>query len=153
MTICLVDTSIFCNILEVPGRCQDKQRVVDELEQKIGEESNLLLPLAAIVETGNHIAHCTNGGARRKVAKRFVKQVRMAIEGTAPWVVTPLPGKSDWLTWLEEFPDTAMRGVGIGDLSILKAFEQQCRLHPMRRVMIWSLDVALDGYDRAPRRT
>ena len=101
MTICLVDTSIFCNILEVPGRCQDKQRVVDELEQKIGEESNLLLPLAAIVETGNHIAHCTNGGARRKVAKRFVKQVRMAIEGTAPWVVTPLPGKSDWLTWLE----------------------------------------------------
>ena len=145
MTICLVDTSIFCNILEVPGRCQDKQRVVDELEQKIGEGWSLLLPLAAIVETGNHIAHCTDGGTRRETAKRFVMQVRMAIEGKAPWVVTPLPDASDWLAWLDEFPDTAMRGVGIADLTIIKEFERQCRLHPTRRVVVWSLDGDLDG--------
>lgn len=150
MTICLVDTSIFCNLLEVPGRCQNKQRVVDELEQKIGEGWSLLLPLAAIVETGNHIAQCANGDLRRNAARRFVKQVRMAIEGEAPWVVTPLPDASDWFAWLDEFPDTAMRGVGIGDLTIIKEFERQCLLNPARRVVIWSLDSDLDGYDRSP---
>jgi len=150
MTICLVDTTIFCNILEVPGRCQDKQAVLAELEQKIRDRCSLLLPLAAIIETGNHIAHCANGANRRSAAERFVRQVRMAMEGEAPWVVTPVPDNSDWLTWLNEFPDGAMQGVSIADLTIIKEFERQCALNPARRVLIWSLDGDLTGYDRQP---
>jgi hypothetical protein len=150
MTICLVDTSIFCNLLEVPGRCQDKQAVLAALEQKIHDRWSLLLPLSAILETGNHIAHCANGAKRRSAAERFVRQVRMAMEGDAPWVVTPIPDNRDWLTWLDDFPDSAMREVSIADLTIIKEYERQCALNPARRVMVWSLDDDLNAYDRVP---
>jgi len=61
-----------------------------------------------------------------------------------------MPATDDWLAWLDEFPDSAMRGVSIGDLTIIKEYERQCELHPTRRVLIWSLDDDLQGYDRAP---
>ena len=150
MTICLVDTSIFCNVLEVPNQCQDKDAVLDGLREKIEAGWSLLLPVAAIIETGNHIAQVADGRQRRGVAGRFVEQVKMALNGEAPWVVTPLPEKEAWLAWLNEFPEHAMREVGIGDLTIIKEFERQCTLHSMRRVLIWSLDGDLDGYDRIP---
>jgi len=150
MTVCLVDTSIFCNVLEVPNRCQDKDAVLDGLREKIESGWSLLLPVAAIIETGNHIAQVADGRQRRGVAERFVEQVKMALNGEAPWVVTPLPEKEAWLAWLNEFPEHAMREVGIGDLTIIKEFERQCTLYSMRRVLIWSLDGDLDGYDRIP---
>ncbi len=150
MSICLVDTSIFCNILDVPGRCQDREDVLSGLEQKITGGWNLLLPIAAVIETGNHIAHVGNGTCRRSAAVRFVDQVQKALNGDAPWVVTPLPGSGDWLNWLDKFPENATRGVGIGDLTIIKEFARQCDLHTARRVMIWSLDSDLNSYDRQP---
>jgi len=150
MTICLVDTSIFCNVLAVPGRSQDRALILDELAEKIQQGWNLLLPIAAIIETGNHIAQVGNGHHRRTAANRFVEQVRMALNGDAPWVVTPLPDKQVWLDWLGEFPDRAGAGVGIGDLTIIKEYDNQCALFPMRRVLIWSLDGDLQGYDRNP---
>lgn len=150
MTICLVDTSIFCNIVEVPNRCQQRERVLRDLERTLNDEWNLLLPLAAIVETGNHIAQVADGRQRRSAAERFATQVRQAINGQSPWVVTPMPDTGDWLAWLDEFPDSAMRGMGIGDLTILKEYERQCRLFPARRVLIWSLDDDLSAYDRHP---
>jgi hypothetical protein len=150
MTICLVDTSIFCNIVEVPGRCQQRDDVLDGLREKIEQGWNLLLPLAAIVETGNHVAQVSDGNQRRRAAQRFVEQVRQAIRGQAPWVVTPMPDANDWLAWLDEFPDSAMRGVSIGDLTIIKEYERQCELHRARRVLIWSLDGDLQVHDRVP---
>ena len=45
-------------------------------------------------------------------------------------------------------PVFAMRGVGLSDLSIIKAWEAACARHPTRRVRIWSLDQHLQGYDR-----
>ena len=89
MTICLVDTSIFCNVLEVPGRCQDKDAALAGLKEKIEANWSLLLPVAAIIETGNHIARVADGRLRRSVAERFVAQVKMALNGEAPWVISP----------------------------------------------------------------
>ena len=34
------------------------------------------------------------------------------------------------------------------DLSIAKEFDRQCRLHPFRRVAVWSLDKHLALFDR-----
>lgn len=150
MTICIVDTSVFCNILGVPGRCQNKQQILKQLRKKVEGGWSLLLPLAAIVETGNHIAHVDDGNKRRNVAKLFVEQVKLALRGDAPWVVTPLPDVETWSAWLDGFPDQAMRGISLGDMAIIKTWEQQCDLHKQRRVMIWSLDKALQVYDRRP---
>lgn len=81
MSICIVDTSVFCNILEVPNRCQDRERVLDRLENLIDDGATLLLPLATIYETGNHIAQNGDGRQRRDAAERFAKQVNLALQG------------------------------------------------------------------------
>lgn len=116
MTICIVDTSVFCNLLDLPAFNQER-------------EDALLLPLAAVYETGNHSAYVADGRARRHAAERFLVEVGKAIEGKAPWTTTPLPEMHDLVTWLGEFPDCAMWGIGLADLSIIRLFERQCLLH------------------------
>lgn len=61
--VLILDTSILCVYLEVPGKetCGfeddrwDKKRV-DRFLQEAEENYTFVLPLTAIVETGNHIA-------------------------------------------------------------------------------------------------
>ena len=104
--------------------------------------------MAAVLETGNHIAQVSDGGMRRKVAARFRDKVIQAIDGGAPWTPTPFWETEHLRSWLTDFPDHAMRGVGMGDLSIIKEWERQREMFPRRRVTIWSLDSDLQGYDR-----
>ena len=56
MTICIVDTSAFCNVLAIPGKNQHREEARAALRAFINEGSSLLLPLAAVYETGRHIA-------------------------------------------------------------------------------------------------
>lgn len=149
--ICIIDTSVFCSILKVPNRDQHHAEAISRLRQLLENAATLLLPLATIYETGNHIAQNGNGDARRKTATAFVSQVQMAFTGEAPWTPTPLHATDDFVQWLAEFPNRAVQGMGLGDLSILKTWEQQCQLHPAKRVYIWSHDKHLGGYDRPPR--
>jgi len=150
VTIGLVDTSVFCNVLNVPLRNDRHAEALSELQAYLDDGVTLLLPLAAVYETGNHIAHIARGSERRRVAERFAEQVRLAIMGDAPWTPTPLPDAAAIEAWLGEFPDQAMRGLGIGDLSIIQEFERQCALHRQRRVFVWSYDRHLAALDRAP---
>ncbi len=148
MTICILDTSVFCNLLDIPAFNQHSKDTHSTLEQYLEAGHNLLLPLAAVYETGNHIAQVSNGDARRKAAQRFVEQVTGAIAGRAPWTPTPLPDPEQLTEWLAQFPDCAMRETGLADLTIIKEFERQCALHRLRRVFVWSYDHHLRGYDR-----
>ena len=151
MSIALIDTSVFCNIIPVPGRDQNREEILEKLTEMIEAKTVLLLPMAAVLETGNHIAHCGSGQKRRATAQRFCEQVAKAIDGTAPWTPTPFWEMDTVKNWLDEFPDKAMHGAGMGDLSIIKEWERQCALNRARRVFIWSLDGSdLSGYDRQP---
>jgi hypothetical protein len=150
VSICLLDTTVFCNILEVPGRDQDRDDVLEELRDLIEENWSLLLPIATIYETGNHIGQLANGDLRRASAERFSQQVADSFEGNAPWTPTPVPDEDEFVEWLADFPDAATRELGLGDHSIVKIFERQCEIHPARRVRVWSLDNHLMGLDRLP---
>jgi hypothetical protein len=150
VSICLIDTSVFCNLLNVPNRNQQRIEARRQLGRYINAGVTLLLPVTAIIETGNHIAQQGDGQARRQTAVRFARQVQQAIDGTAPWVPTPSLDLPVVRTYLDGFPEYAMRGIGMGDLSIIREFEHQCELHPLRHVFIWSYDQDLGGYDREP---
>ncbi|OYX02662.1 MAG: hypothetical protein B7Z12_11690 [Caulobacter vibrioides] len=150
-TVILVDTCIFLNVLDVPAFNQDRDATLTKLGQLARSDANLLLPFAAIVETGNHIAQLADGNQRRVYALKFVRQVQAAIAGEAPWTPTQSVDTETVGSWLNEFPDHAMRGIGLGDLSIIKEWEAACKRHPNYRVYIWSLDGGLTGYDRAAR--
>ena len=111
--------------------------------------------MGAVFETGNHIAQLPDGRQRRGYAEAFRERVREALAGRAPWRLIPGP-EADQLAeladLLDSFPEYAMRGVGMVDLSIVKAWESACTRHPGRHVRIWSLDNHLAGYDRLPHR-
>ena len=148
--IVILDTSVFLNVLDVPGRNQDRTAVIRRLREFHGARAQLLLPLAAVIETGNHIARLPNGGQRRRFANRFAVEVRKAIVGEAPWRAMVPPEEDEILTWLERFPDRASEGIGMADLSIVEAWELERARHPRRRVLVWSLDGHLRGYDSGP---
>ena len=94
MSICLLDTSVFVEFLNVPNMNTQHAGICDELKQKFRDGEFLFLPLATILETGNHIAQNGNGTPRRKIAVLFVEQVQLALEGKSPFtsIATPQSG-------------------------------------------------------------
>jgi hypothetical protein len=146
MSIGIVDTTIFCEILQVPRKSQQHDSVMTQLREHIKKGVVLFLPIATIIETGNHIAQNGDGYLRRKTAERFSQEVRKALDSEAPWTITRPPDVDDLRQYLDKFPDYAMQSMGLGDVSIVIEFERQCKLHPHSRVFIWSLDGHLKNY-------
>ena len=147
-SIVIVDTSVLLNIMDVPDRNQRKDEVLDRLGLLIEAGDHLFIPMAAIVEVGNHIAQVRNGARRRSAAERFVSEVRRALNDEAPWKPINFPSNQQVLKWLDAFPDSATQGIGMGDLSIKKEWEDLCKRHPLTRVWVWTLDNDLAGLDR-----
>lgn len=150
--IVIVDTSVLLNVLDVPGLNQRRATVLARFGELVNAAANLLLPMGAVFETGNHIAQLPDGGQRRRYAEMYRDRVQEAAVGRAPWTLVPSPDTSQLADLLGSFPESAMQGVGLVDLSIVKAWERACARHPRRRVSIWSLDHHLAGYDQRPHR-
>jgi hypothetical protein len=149
--IVLVDTSILLNVVDVLGRNQQRAAVLDALAARIDDGDHLFIPMAAIIETGNHIAHISDGGARRSAAARFAGAVRDALNDVAPWKPLNFPSHEDLSAWLVQFPDSASKKVGMGDLSIQHEWKHLCQKYPTSRVLIWTVDADLQGHDRVAR--
>ena len=79
--IVIVDTTVLLNVLDVPGFNQNRDAVLAGLEELLDTGDNLLLPMAAIFEAGNHIAQLDDGRQRRGCAKVFRDQVRAGVVG------------------------------------------------------------------------
>lgn len=146
--ICLLDTSIFVEILNVPGKATQHKAILAQLEERIRQRESLFLPMATILETGNHIGQNGDGGARRQCAQDFVQQVSAALAGRSPFKPISFLQAIELQAWLNEFPDHATRGSGLGDLSIIHDWQRLCAQNRGRRVYIWSLDEHLRAYDR-----
>lgn len=147
-SIVVVDSTVMLNILDVPGRNQAREAVLTRLGELIEAGDHLFIPMAAIVEVGNHIAQVAKGAHRRATAERFVVEVRRALSNEAPWKPINFPSNDEVLGWLDAFPDSAMQGIGMGDLSIRKEWEELCRRHSLSHVWVWALDGDLAGLDR-----
>ena len=89
--VVIVDTTVLLNILNVPGRNGDREDVIADLGRLLEEGANLLLPMGAVFETGNHIARLPDGNLRREYAEVFRDEVEKALSGSAPWVPAELP--------------------------------------------------------------
>lgn len=146
--ICLIDTSIFVEIINVPMMANRHSQTILALEEKIRAGELLFLPMATIFETGNHIAQNGNGVGRRKCAEKFVFQVRKALVGDSPFRPIRFIEQEQMQIWLDEFPDSAMNGSGLGDLSIIHDFLKMCQQNQGRRVYIWSLDRHLSSFNQ-----
>lgn len=86
-TVVFVDTSVLCEILAVPGKSQRVDAIKTELAERVRDGERLILPAAAIIETGNHIAQLSDGHSRRDRAEAFVRLLSSVTGPTPPWVL------------------------------------------------------------------
>lgn len=155
--VCLIDTSIFLNLLNIPGKNQEMEAVTTDYKEYVDLGVTFILPMATIIETGNHIAQNGDGQQRRKSAERFVDAIKGTLTETPPWKLNEFPNMHEISNWIDEFPGHAMRnktakkpneGTSFGDLSIIKEYEKCCnRFSKFTKVFIWSLDSDLQSYN------
>jgi hypothetical protein len=125
-----VDTSVLVELLDVPGKAQRPEKVRAELRDRIQRRQDLVLPTAAVIETGNHIHHVSDGKKRRSCAERFAEILDLSSRGDAPWVLHDATwdgavldqirtGCSTGIDLVEHATRGKDGGLGAGDLSVL----------------------------------
>ena len=148
MNVRLIDTSIMLNLLEVPNRCSDKDAVREEWRECLKNKDFLILPIATVIETGNHIAHISNGNTRRQIAGKFADCLKKTANNETPWRLYSQKTDGNWLMYFaERLEESAVREIGIGDLSIIYDYERYKEETPaIGTIMIWSTDEHLKAY-------
>lgn len=101
----------------------------------------LILPMATIVETGNHISHIKSNdkNVRFVIANEFIKKVKMALEGTKPFKALEWEVKEIG-EWIDIFPIEASKKISFGDCSIKAQFKKLCKQFSDFSIKIWSKD-------------
>ncbi|MBF0333608.1 MAG: hypothetical protein HQL40_08165 [Alphaproteobacteria bacterium] len=129
-TIVVIDTSILCVLLAIPGKetcgrsesrwTRDKAR--SAIAKYVRSRATLVLPLATIIETGNHIAQAN--GDRYSLAAEFCDYVRKAADATSPWAAftdqARLWDTENLASLAGNWPTLAASGQSIGDATIVK---------------------------------
>lgn len=127
--VLILDTSILCVWLQVPGKetCgpDDKRWTYELVKQKIDAEidadTTLILPLASIIETGNHIAQAR--GDKHDIVNTFAEHIEKAIDGNAPWAAfteqSRLISNNALKETLATWKTTALSGQSLGDALIV----------------------------------
>lgn len=151
-TIWFVDTSVLCELLEVPGKCDKPDELKAEARKRRESGDRFVLPITAVIESGNHISQ--SGGDRRGAAGRFVKLIDAVRDGNESWALHEVAWDSAFLNELTEgsvtaqpFVDLAGTGqMGAGDLAILIERERFKSRGAFTDVRIWTLDQRLGAY-------
>ncbi len=152
--VVFVDTGVLLNLLDVPHKNSDREGVVREFKHLVSSGCLLIIPIAAVVEVGNHIAQLPGDLARDR-AKRFVDFLRRSIGGQPPWVVSGARWDTDYLRALVEgnhrpgLVDLATQGIGSGDASIMLEIDRyraRTDLPSGQPVRLWTLDRSLTAY-------
>ncbi len=126
--IAIFDTSLLCCWLGVPGRDRtgsgsnswDSTRVSDLVEEELQKGSTIVLPLATIIETGNHISQAPS--ERYRHATEFSKHLKSAVQSQSPWAAftdqSILWGTDRMLLLATEWPKLANAKMSLGDATI-----------------------------------
>lgn len=149
----VLDTSVLCTLLGVQGfgTSGPDQHTREELQGLLDAEikagAALVLPLAAIIETGNHIANSTAG--RYDAAGRLAEMIKATLDGESPWIA--FAEQSDlWVgealqRLIDEWPTNANAGRSMGDLMIVDVAEHYAQAG-IWDVVIFTGDEGLRAY-------
>ena len=129
--VLLIDTSLLCVWLKVPGKeiagnnKWDFELVNEKILTEIEKGTTLVLPLATVIETGNHIAQAktTNSDSKRITSEKFAQIMIYAADETSPWAAFSeqiVLWEAERLKNLaEKFPNQAVEKTSMGDASIV----------------------------------
>lgn len=129
--VLLIDTSLLCVWLKVPGKETagnnkwDFESVNDKIKLEIEKGTTLVLPLATVIETGNHIAQAktANSDSKRITSEKFAEIMIYAADEKSPWAAF----REQIVLWeaeglknlADKFPNQAVEKTSMGDASIV----------------------------------
>lgn len=131
--VLIFDTSVLCVWLEVPYKetfgsgemVVDKTQIDGIIEKERKAKSTFVLPIASIIETGNHIAQ--SAGDRCKLAHNFAELLHHTADEVSPWAAFTDQSelwKPEKLKRLAtEWAEKATEKLSMGDVSIIHVAE------------------------------
>ena len=129
----------------------DCDRVDERIRGAIAEGSTLVLPLASIIETGNHIAQSDR--LRFEKANELLDLIRKAADESSPWAAfseqADLWGPEALRELADTWPALASSGLSIGDATIKRVADYYAKTHSYR-VEILTCDEGLKAYEPSP---
>ncbi len=126
--VLIMDTSILCVWLDVPGMgtCGPddgrwtKQRVAAKLAEEAAKKTTFVLPLASIIETGNHIALSKHSRMERGEALADI--MRKSADEKSPWAAfsdqSVLWSAENLKSLADSWPNLAAQRLSLGDATI-----------------------------------
>lgn len=148
-TVHFIDTSVLVELLNIPGMNERYEEAKKEYELLNENLDVFVLPLAVLIETGNHIAHIPDGNKRHEIAEKFTAITKRAIKAESNWNIIPEIPISILERILDQFPIQAVAETGLGDISIIEQFNDYWEnRQPIGEMRIWSFDAHLSGYLR-----
>ncbi|MDY0221510.1 MAG: hypothetical protein RBR67_10270 [Desulfobacterium sp.] len=154
--VLIMDTSILCVWLAVPNMATcgpdddkwDKPRVDTKIKAEIEAKATLVLPLATLIETGNHIAQAKH--SRRERAVDLGELMRLSADEQTPWAAF----SDQYTLWTPEklkklseyWPDLAQgQKLSLGDATIKDVAEYYARMG--WKIEILTGDTGLKAYE------
>ncbi len=156
--VIVIDTSVLCVWLKVPGmdHCgpdSDRwtfDRIDSRIRQATGNGATLCLPLATIIETGNHIAQAPS--QRYERAKEFGGLMIKTADSETPWAAftdqDTLWTKDKLKELAESWPPLAQCELSLGDATIKDVADYYGKLG--YRVTLLTGDQQLAAYQPPP---
>ena len=152
--ILVIDTSILCVWIDVPGKetcgssddIWDKARVTTLLKKEEKKGTRFVLPLAVIIETGNHISQSHNAW---NCANSLCDIINKSIDSASPWVAfsqqNVLWSPENLRKLANDWPEYAKAKLSLGDMTIktVAEFYAEARY----KVRILTGDAGLKAYE------
>lgn len=160
--VLILDTSILCVWLDIPGKNKIEKKGEDvigrpDVEKKINEEisngTRIVLPLASVIECGNHVTQIKGCDPKTYVDK-FADFISKSIDGDEPWDIftnqTELFDKVKLKELVDKWRNMAISGISMGDASIIQVAE----LYASRNFSaeIFTGDTGLKSYEPSPQK-
>lgn len=153
--VLILDTSVLCCWLGVPGKATagpldnqwTRERIAGLIKQEQKQHSTFVLPIASLIETGNHIAQAPD--RRYDCATALAKYLKAAADAQSPWAAFTDQSalwEPDQLRRLaRDWPRLAAGGTSIGDATIKDVAEYYARAG--FHVVILTGDAGLKAYE------
>lgn len=159
--VIILDTSILCVWLAIPGMDKIEKRgepaiLHDDVEEKINREiaegARIVLPLASVIECGNHITQIKHADPKTYI-DQFAEFILKSIDGLEPWDIftnqTNLFDKENFKKLVDRWKELSMSGISMGDASIIQVAEHYSDKNFTAE--IYTGDSGLKAYQPAPR--
>lgn len=140
--------------IEKKGEDIISQTDVDaKIRAEIDEGARIVLPLASVIECGNHITQIKGTDPKRYIDE-FADFILKSIEGLEPWDIftnqTNLFDEENFKKLVETWRDLSISGISMGDASIIQVANHYNSKN--FTVEIFTGDTGLKAYEPAPQK-